>query len=134
MVSDPYYSRRVTWVEKENFLDLHEEQFDPKGRIFRLMDKDWELHSSGYWINASWSVVDLASGKRSLEERLEWLIDRGLTDADVSQRALEREESWRKPTATPHPIEKISAFPPAPKVRWEFWQKKGEKPLTVGKR
>jgi hypothetical protein len=130
----PYYSRRVTWVKKETFVDLHEEQFDPNGKIFKVMDKEWELHLSGYWLNTRWIVADPATGNQSLEERLEWLIDQGLTDADFSTRALEREEPWRRSTISPPPIERISDFPPAPEVRWTFWEKKGERPKVVGRK
>jgi hypothetical protein len=133
-VPKPYYSRRVTWVEKESFVDLHEEQFDPHGRLFRVMDKEWELHPSGYWVIKRWIVVDVDSGKKSVEDRTEWAIDQGLGDVEFSLRMLEKEDPWKVPTASPPPpFEKISDFPPDPQVHWDFWEKNGGRPLVAGK-
>jgi hypothetical protein len=132
-VKNPYYSRRVTWVEKESFLDLHEEQFDPQGRLFRVMDKEWELHGSGYWVNKLWIVLDVASGQKSVEEKTEWAFDQGFSDADISLRMLDKEEPWRRPKVFLPAIEKASALPPDPQVRWDFWKKRGETLRLAGK-
>jgi hypothetical protein len=133
-VRSPYYSRRVTWVDKESFLDVHEEQFDPKGKLFKVMDKEWELHASGNWVNKLWIVLDVASGKKSVENKLEWEFDQGLSEADVSLRMLDKDDPWRAPKVLLPPIEKASDLPPDPQVRWDFWQKRGERPVLAGKR
>jgi hypothetical protein len=97
------------------------------------MDKEWELHPSGNWVNKLWIVLDVASGKKSVEHKVEWVFDQGLTDRDISLRMLDKEEPWRTPKAMLPPIEKVSDLPPDPQVRWDFWEKRGERPSLAGK-
>ena len=132
-VPKPYYSRRITWVERESFVDIHEEQFDPQGRIFKVMDKEWELLSSGWWVNKRWIVLDVASGMKSVEDKTEWAFDQGLSEADISLRMLDKDDPWRTPKVNLPPVEKISDLPADPQVRWDFWARSGQRPLLAGK-
>jgi hypothetical protein len=125
----------VTWVEKENFLDLHEEQFDTHGRLFKILEKTWERHKpTGYWVRKRWNVANYASNGRSLEETFGWLIDQGLDEKFFSLRLMENENPWRAmPDGVPPPITKTSDFPPRPKAKLDFWQRIGQKIEPSGK-
>lgn len=124
-----YLSRRVTWVEKENFLDLHEEQFDTRGKPFKILEKTWERHKpTSYWVRKRWNVINYANNGRSLEDTFGWLIDQGLDEKFFSQRMMENENPWRSmPNDAPPPIAKASDFPPPPNVKADFWKRVGQK-------
>ena len=37
---DYYLSKRITWIEKQNFIHPHEEQFDKEGRLYKIIDRE----------------------------------------------------------------------------------------------
>jgi hypothetical protein len=126
-VPDYYLSRRVVWVDRERFLDLHEEQFDRKGFLYKIIDKEWKELDSGHSVWTRWYAVDLSTRTKSMEETSDWRINGNLRDEDFSLRVLESEEIWRDPKTLPPVVQKGSDFPPEPIVRIEFWRRKGEK-------
>jgi len=124
-----YLSKRVVWVEENNFLDIHEEQFDREGRIFRIFDKYWkQVKPWNYWVKALWNQIDLSTGDRSIYQTFDWIFDKGYKDADFSTISIEKEKIWRRPKNPPPRIKKASQFPPPPRIRKEFWEKIGQKP------
>lgn len=128
-VPDYYLSKRVIWIQKRNFLDIHEEQFDKKGRLFKIMDKEWvQVKPWNYWETKTWYMVDLSSRSKTFEQHYEWIFDQGLTEEDFSIKTLMRDHPWRLPKNPPPFIEKVSDFPSDPQVRWEFWNRLGIKP------
>lgn len=127
--SNYYLGKRVTWVEAENFIDLHEEQFDRKGRLFRIFDKDWQqVKPWNYWALREWNAIDLVTGGRTLYQLNEWVFDQGYTDEDFKLTLLEKEEIWKNPKETFLPIKNLSNLSPPPDIRREFWDKIGVKP------
>lgn len=128
-VKNYYLSKRVTWIEKKNFIDIHEEQFDRKGRLFKIMDKEWvQIKPWNYWVINTWYTVDLSIRSKTLEQNYEWIFDQGLTEKDFSKKVMMNDNPWREPKNPLPLIEKVSDFPPDPHARWEFWEKLGIKP------
>ncbi len=129
-----YLSKRVTWVEKRNFLDLHEEQFDRKERLFKIMDKEWDqVLPWNYWARKRWDVMDLSTNSRTVEYIYDWKFDNGLTDKEFSKKLLVNERPWRKAKNPPPPIEKSSDLPEPPKVKLDFWKTMETTPIVFGK-
>jgi len=131
LIKNYYLSKRVTWVEKENFLELHQEQFDRKGRLYKIFDTDWyRVKPGNHWVPRQTNVVKLPKHERTVHQTPAWIVDQGLTEEDLSYRVLERERPWREVDIQLKPIRRLSDFPPEPKIRWEFWNKIGIKPVV----
>lgn len=130
--SNYYLSKRVVWAEKNDFLDLHEEQFDRKGRLFKIFDKKWEqIKPWNYWVIKEWNIMDLSSKSRTIQRSHDWIFDQGYEEKDFSLKLLTAEKLWRQPKDSLPFMEKASELPPEPKVRREFWNKIGVKPVMV---
>lgn len=126
-----YLGKRVTWVEKTNFLDVHEEQFDRKGKLFKIIDKDWQqIKPWNYWVSWQWNVISLGSKHRTLYQSYDWIFDQGFGDDQFSRDALRREKVWREAKRPPR-VRDVSELPPEPKIRWEFWNRIGVKPEAI---
>jgi len=120
---DYYLLKRVAWVDKVNFLDLHEEQFDQKGRRTLIIDKAWiKVEPSGNWIRATWNCVNLVTNNRLVRQNFNWEFDQGFDDGDFLPASMAKEHFWKKPSRL-LPVKEISDLPPLPKVRQEFWEK-----------
>jgi hypothetical protein len=129
-----YLSKRVTWVEKKNFLDLHEEQFDRKGRLFKIMDKEWvRVPPWNYWVRKNWDIIDLSTKSRTIEYTYDWIFDQGFTEKKFSKAMLKNEKVWREPKNPPPSIRKLSDLPNPPQVRSEFWKRMDVAPNIFGR-
>lgn len=125
---DYYLSKRVTWVEKHQFIDLHEEQFDRQGKLWKVFDLEWQQFSPwNYWARTLWNVLDLSSKHRTVWQIFDYLFDQGLKKENFSRQALASTLSWRKARVPPQP-QGASDLPPEPRVREEFWSRLGLKP------
>ena len=123
---DFYMGKSVMWVERHNFLKLHEEQFDKEGQIFKVMDWEWEqLKPSKHWVYTSWNVISLKSKGRSLIQMFDYDVDSGRKEKEFDAIRMTEEKFWKKCANKPPPINKLSDLPPAPEVRGEFWEKLG---------
>lgn len=128
LIPDYYLSKRVTWMEKENFLELHQEQFDRQGELYKIFDMDWyQLRPGNHWVPRQTNGVKLPGHERTIHDILDWIVDHGFTEDDMSSRLIERESPWRKVKLPLKSINSLSDFPPEPKIRWEFWNKIGIK-------
>lgn len=117
-------SRRVSWVEINNFLDLHEERFDSQGKLCVIADINWEqIKPSNYWVMACRYFAHPSAPARSIYQTYGWIFDQGLKDTDFRLPLIQRERFWRKNQPAPIAIKNASDFPPPPKVRTEFWDK-----------
>ena len=126
---DFYLEKSVVWLERHNFLKLHEEQFDKEGKLFKVMDWEWEqLKPSNHWVYTSWNVINLKSKGRSLIQMFDYDVDAGRKEKEFDAIRMTEEKVWMKCEHCPPPIKKISDFPPEPQIRWEFWDKMGIKP------
>lgn len=124
-----YLSKRVSWIEKENFLPLHEEQFDRQGRLFRIIEKRWErVKPWNYWNSEEWNIVSLDKGSQTVYLRYDVIFDQGLKDSAISIHLLKREQVWREDNHAPPEIRMAADFPPRPQVQWSFWERIGKKP------
>ena len=118
---DYYLSKRVTWIEKENFLDLHEEQFDRKGRRSLIMDKLWvQTRPLNYWVRSQWNCADPRTGRRIVRRSYDWRFEQQCDDGEFLPATMGKEYFWTKARNLP-PVRHISDLPPEPQVRWEFW-------------
>lgn len=124
-----YLSKRWSWVEKNHFIDLHEEQFDREGKLWKVLDKKWEqVKPWSYWVRKEVSVINLKSQDRTLSQTTGWIFDQGLSDDFFYVGSLNKPNIWRE-IKDPFPsVRKVSDLPPSPQVRGEFWQKMGMKP------
>lgn len=129
---DPHYylSKRITWVERTHFTDLHEEQFDRQGRLWKIADKGWEQVAPwGYWAKRYDYWTDLLSGQSSVVEYFDWRFDLGFKDEEFTESALIKGFGpWREPQRPLLPIKDLSELPPKPQVRWELWQARKDRP------
>ncbi|MDY6861975.1 MAG: outer membrane lipoprotein-sorting protein [Thermodesulfobacteriota bacterium] len=126
---DFYLEKSVIWVEKHNFLKLHEEQFDKGGKLFKVMDWEWEqLKPSKHWVYTSWNIINLKSKGRSLIQMFNYELDSDREEREFDAIRMTEEKIWKKCEHGPPPIKKLSDFPPEPRIRWEFWNKIGIKP------
>ncbi len=120
---DYYLSKRITWIEKKNFLDLHEEQFDKKGRRALIMDKLWvQTKPLNYWVRAQWNCADLVTKRRIVIRSYDWRFEQRFDDGEFLPATMGKEYFWRKARDLP-PVKHISDLPPEPQIRWEFWNK-----------
>jgi hypothetical protein len=128
-----YLNKRVVWIEKTNFIDLHEEQFNRQGKIYKVFDLDWiQIRPGNYWVPRETNIVKLPRGERTLHQTPAWIVNQGLTDKDFSHRVLELEKPWRKLDYPFPPVNGLADLPPLPKVRSEFWTGLGIKHDVAG--
>lgn len=124
-----YLSKRVTWVERDNFLDIHEEQFDQEGKLYKIFDKKWvKVKPWDYWFMKELDGLDLKEDSRCLEETFDHAFNLGFEDRIFSLEHLGTELEVKIPSDLSPPINDLSQFPPKPKLREEFWSKIGVKP------
>ncbi|MBI2875780.1 MAG: outer membrane lipoprotein-sorting protein [Candidatus Tectomicrobia bacterium] len=136
IVNPKYYlTRRVTWVEEKDFRELHEEQFDRKGRLFRAIDKDWiQVKPWGYWAWSQWNSRTLDTRVRTIYQWYDWIFDQGFGKRWYSQGQLRKEFIWRKPKSPLPYFKGVAELPPEPQIRWEFWNTLGVKIATAADR
>lgn len=121
-----YLSRRVSWVEKERFLDLHEEQFDREGRLQKVIDREWvQVKPWNYWVQGQQDYVDLGSKTRTVLQNFGWNFDQGRKDGEFLPGVLRREHIWKLPPKELSPLRNVTDLPPKPKVSWDFWKRMG---------
>jgi hypothetical protein len=121
-----YLQKRVTWVEKADFLDLHEEQFNRNGQLYKIIDLDWmQVRPTMHWVQREVNFVELPKRERTLHQNVGWKIGNGFKDSDLSARLLEKEQPWRKIDHNLPPLRQLSDLPAAPKVKEEFWKRLG---------
>jgi len=127
-----YLDKRLVWVERETFLDLHEEQFNKEGKLFKLYDKQWrQILPWNYWVLVKWDAVDFAIKARSVYETHDRLFNQGFRERDFEAELMSAEDIWRSPENPLKEVNKVSDFSPRPEIKWVFWNKMGIKPQVV---
>lgn len=121
---DYYLSKRVTWVEKNNFLDLHEEQFNRKGKRSLIIEKLWgQLKPWNYWAILQWNCIDPLTGRRIVRDNYDCKFDCGFKEGDFLPATMGKENFWRQPETFLPSVQRVADLPPEPAVRLEFWEK-----------
>jgi hypothetical protein len=120
-----YLSKRVIWVERNNFLEIHEEQFDRKGQLYKLFYKDWyQVEPGGFWAPKLTYIIKLPQ-KRLTIHRIVWEFNRH-TDSEFTLGALATPATGGEDKFSHFPrVRDYSDLPPEPTVRWEFWKRMG---------
>lgn len=122
-----YLSKRVSWVDRERFLDLHEEQYDRQGRLWKVIDRRWEqITPGGYWVRTQQDYADVVSKTRTVLQNFGWIFDQGLSDGEFLPGGLRREHIWRVPPKDLSPLKAVVDLPPQPQERKEFWSRTEE--------
>jgi hypothetical protein len=125
---DYYLSKRVTWIDKKNFTDYHEEQFDREGRLYKIIDRKWiQVEPWNYWVKETEYYFDTATKGRTLTERSGWLFDQNPPDRMFHPKQLLQEKPWRRPPKSLFEFKTPAQFPREPQIRSEFWEKIGIK-------
>jgi len=125
-ILDPeyYLSKRVTWVEKKHFLDLHEEQFDGKGRRSLIINKLWvQIEPWKYWVISQWNCMDPLTGRRIVRHGYDWKFDREFKEGDFLPATMGKENFWRQPETHLPPVKNVADLPLEPAARLKFWKK-----------
>jgi len=123
---DYYLSKRISWVEKENFIDLHEEQFDREGRLYKVIDNQWEqIKPWNYWVKTQRDYWNVINDTRTVFQNFGWIFDQGLSDGLFLPGILRKEMIPKLPDKDLPPLTKPADLPPKPKIRQEFWDKQG---------
>jgi hypothetical protein len=116
-----YLCKRVTWIERQNFLDLHEEQYDCNGQIWKVIDNQWEqIEPWNYWVRKERYFYDLKSKNRTLLQAYDWIFNQGTDDTFFNPMGLYDNRIWREPREPIPPIKSLADIPPPPSVRTQF--------------
>jgi len=86
-----YYSKRVLWVDKNTGGGIYEEKYDPKGRMFMTLFKNFEVfHVNGkeYPTQVLLEGKDLRNGHRTVIINTNIKYDQGLSEESFTDRAL----------------------------------------------
>jgi outer membrane lipoprotein-sorting protein len=86
-----YYSKRILWVDKKTGGGIYEEMYDPLGRMFKTIFKNFVIYNvSGkeYPAQALLEVKDLRTGHRTVITNTDIKFDTGLSEDLFTERAL----------------------------------------------
>ena len=86
-----YYSKRVLWVDKNTGGGIYEEMYDPLGRMFKALFKDYEIikvNGKDYPAQILLEGKDLRTGHRTVIINTDIKFDTGLSEDLFTERAL----------------------------------------------
>lgn len=92
--ADSGYSKRVTWIGKDNFVTVKAEFWDDSGQPYKAADfEDIQLVDSahGKWQAMRLQVTDQQSGHRTVIQIGNFKVDQGAKDSFFTTRNMERE-------------------------------------------
>ena len=91
---DPwYYSKRITWIDKEFGSTICDEVYDSKGRLYKTILKKYEMMNvdgKDYAAQVYLEVKDLRTGHKTIIEMEDIKFDQGLEQSQFSERTLRR--------------------------------------------
>ena len=88
-----YYSKRIVWIDKKTGGDIFHEIYDPNGRLYKTIFKDYEIidvEGKDYVTQMLLEVVDLRTGHRTVIEMKDIRFDQGLSEESFTEKALMR--------------------------------------------
>jgi hypothetical protein len=86
-----YYSKRVLWVDKNTGGGIYEEMYDPNGKMFRVLFKDYEIYNVNgreYPLQIILEGKDLRTGHRTTIVNSQVKLDKRLSEDLFTERAL----------------------------------------------
>jgi len=86
-----YYSKRVLWVDKNTGGAIYEEMYDPTGRMFKTLFKEYVIYpvnGKDYAVQAMLEGKDLRTGHRTVIMNMDIKFDKGLSEELFTERAL----------------------------------------------
>jgi hypothetical protein len=86
-----YYSKRILWVDKNTGGGIYEEMYDPLGRMFKTLFKDYEIikvNGKDYPAQILLEGKDLRTGHRTVIINTDIKFDTGLSEDLFTERAL----------------------------------------------
>jgi outer membrane lipoprotein-sorting protein len=92
-ISPWYYSKRIVWIDKKTGGDIFHEIYDPKGRLYKIIFKDYEImnvNGKEYATQMLLEVKDLRTGHRTVVEIKDIKYDQGLSEELFTEKSLMR--------------------------------------------
>jgi len=86
-----YYSKRVLWVDKKTGGGVYEEMYDPNGKMFKTLFKDYQIYDVNgreYAAQVLLEGKDLRTGHRTVIINTVIKFDLGLSEEQFTDRAL----------------------------------------------
>ncbi|MBI1987256.1 MAG: outer membrane lipoprotein-sorting protein [Nitrospinae bacterium] len=112
---DYYLGKRVIWVEKTNFLDLHEEQYDPEGRLWKILEKEWfQVRPGNWWFPRLMNSIKLPMGRRTIHQTPIYRIHEGPVKDDYNMQGLRKQVPWIEVEGVLPPKSSYADLPPEP--------------------
>ncbi len=85
------YTRRIVWVDKENYLEQKVEFYDRKNALLKTLTyTDYQQFSGKFWRALSLNMVNHQNGKSTELKWMNYAFNTGLTDKDFNRNALKR--------------------------------------------
>lgn len=86
-----YYSKRILWVDKNTGGGIYEEMYDPTGRMYKTLFKDFEIYNVNgkeYLTQVLLEGKDLRTGHRTVIINSDIKFDQGLSEDSFTERTL----------------------------------------------
>jgi len=85
------YTRRVVWVDKEEYLEQQVEFYDRKNSLLKTLTyTGYKQHPGDFWRAESMNMINHQNGKSTELKWLNYTFNTGLTDNDFNRNALKR--------------------------------------------
>ena len=88
-----YYSKRVVWIDKNTGGDIYHEIYDPQGRLYKTIFKDYQImnvQGKDYATQMLLEVKDLRTEHRTVVEMKDIKYDQGLSEGMFTGKSLMR--------------------------------------------
>lgn len=88
-----YYSKRIVWIDKNTGGDIYHEIYDPKGRLYKTIFKNYEIMNvdgKEYAPQTILEVKNLRTGHRTVVEMRDIKFDQGLSEGLFTEKSLMR--------------------------------------------
>ena len=88
-----YYSKRIVWIDKKTGGDIFHEIYDPLGRLYKTIFKDYEImnvEGKDYPTQILLEVKDLRTEHKTVIEMRDIKFDQGLSEELFTEKSLMR--------------------------------------------
>ena len=109
-----YLSKRIRWIDKENFIPWMEEQYDKTGFLRVIFERKMEK-IQGYIVATQWNYWNIQRNYRQSMFLFDYQFDQPISDAQFNPDYLRKEYAWRSPSLKQYPlINGPDELPPRP--------------------